>query len=142
MDYANFNQIRTTEELERTYENIDCIFVTNVFHHIPFCEHQEWMASLNRILKDKGVIVCFEHNPYNPVVKYKTYTEFNGENKFGEGMLKPVYCRSLMKNANMKNVKCNFTLFFLQRNNIFISIEKALFWLPLGAQYFVVGKKS
>jgi hypothetical protein len=69
-------------------------------------------------------------------------------------MLNPKYCKRLLLNKfyNIRigdketllkkdNIKLKYTYFFPWRNNFFTSIEKFLFWLPLGAQYCVYVKK-
>jgi hypothetical protein len=57
-------------------------------------------------------------------------------------MLKFSYCKKLLKNANSTKINRKYTLFFLWRNNFFESVERVLFWLPLGAQYYVLGKNE
>jgi SAM-dependent methyltransferase len=137
-----FQKIDTPEQLTVQYKDIDVIFTTNVFHHIPFEEHAEWMNALRNIIKksDKGVLVMFEHNPLNPVIFMKLYKEFHGENKWGESMLQPGYSKKLAKRAGFKNSRIFYTLFFLKRSSLIAKIENALSWLPFGAQYCLVAR--
>ena len=135
---VEYSIITTPEKLIDIYKSkVDCIFITNVFHHIPFDEHRMWIDALYNILQDDGNIFIFEHNPYNPIVR--RIFEIN-DTPFGACMVKPSYCRNLLKNAGFYDIKQKYTLFFLRRNKLFEIVEQALFQLPLGAQYYVWGK--
>ena len=137
---VQYDMVMSPGELLQVYKKpFDCIFISNVFHHIPFNEHQIWFHALYQILSNDGVIFIFEHNPYNPITKYIFH---NSEIDRGAIMLKPSYCYNLFRNTNIKKIKLKYTLFFLWRNVFFETIERMLFWLPLGAQYYIWGKKS
>jgi len=135
-----YNKIISPADLFRVYkkEFFDCIFISNVFHHIPFIEHQIWLDALYEIISKGGTIFIFEHNPYNPITKYIFNTSDIDK---GAIMLKPLYCRRLLKNANFTNINLKYTLFFLWRNIFFEYVERMLHWLPLGAQYYMRGNK-
>lgn len=113
--------------------------LSNVFHHITFPEHQEWMNALHNIVTNVGCIFIFEHNPYNPVTNHIFKTS---EIDRGATMLKPAYCYKLLQNANFTHIERNYALFFLWRNKLLTTIERGLYWLPLGAQYYVYARKE
>jgi ubiquinone/menaquinone biosynthesis C-methylase UbiE len=123
-------------------DSVDCVFITNVFHHIPFDEHNAWMKGLYETIKSGGKLIIFEHNPLNPIVYYKLYNEFHGTEKWGERMLNPKYTKRMLRKALFKNLYLNYTLFFLKRSNIIDNIEKYLRFVPFGAQYYIVGEKT
>jgi len=134
-----YDKIINTDDLTHIYKvSFDCIFISNVFHHISFQEHKKWIDALYNILSNEGNIFIFEHNPYNPITKYIFNTS---EIDRGAAMLTPSYCLSLLQNANFTKIKREYTLFFLWRNSFFEFFEKMLYWLPLGAQYYIWGKK-
>ena len=136
---VKYDNIITPEDLFAQYKKpFDCIFISNVLHHIPFDEHQTWIAALYKILSNEGSIFVFEHNPYNPITKYIFNTSDIDK---GAVMLKPSYCHNLLKNANFTKLKREYTLFFPWRNSFFEFVEQMFCWLPLGAQYFVWGRK-
>jgi len=56
-------------------------------------------------------------------------------------MLSPSYCFRLLKDANFTQIKREYTLFFLWRNRFFETLERVLYFLPMGAQYYFVGRK-
>jgi len=135
----HYNMITNPFDLSKAYkEPFDCIFISNVFHHIPINEHQFWLDALYGILSNKGFIIIFEHNPYNPITKYIFNTSKIDKDAT---MLNPSYCCSLLKKANFIDLRRDYTLFFLWRNGFFETIERILSWLPLGTQYYVIGRK-
>jgi len=136
---VTFNAILTPRELASVYAGkVDCVFITNVFHHIPRSEHQAWCNALHDVLAGSaGKIVIFEHNPCNPMTNY-IFHHSDADAKSGALMLKPSYCCNLLKNAGFSSIKRDYTMFFLKRSNFFVSLERKLTWLPLGAQYYVI----
>ena len=136
---VKYDNIVSPEDIVDIYkEPFDCIFISNVFHHIPFNEHHSWLDALYKILSKEGMIFIFEHNPYNPITRHIFNTS---EIDRGAVMLSPSYCNKLLKSINFKKIKQKYTLFFLWRNVFFETIEQMLYWLPLGAQYYMWGKK-
>lgn len=47
----------------------DAIFVSSVFHHIPFEMHYRILFDLKQKLKPKGLFFLFEHNVLNPITR-------------------------------------------------------------------------
>jgi SAM-dependent methyltransferase len=155
--YCDFAIVETINDLQ-IYKEIDCIIVNTVLHHIPQNEHEYWVNGLYNILTKNencagggGVIVIFEHNMKNPITK-----SFVKRSKIDENavMLNPRYCKRLLMNKfydtkigdkeillRRDNVKLRYTYFSPWRNKFFATIEKFLFWLPLGAQYCIYAKK-
>lgn len=137
---VRYNKIINPVELIDVYkeEFFDCIFISNVFHHIPFNEHHLWLDVLYKITSKDGIIFIFEHNPYNPIIKHI----FNKSSiDKGAVMLKPPYCKKLFQKHNFKSISRNYTLFFMWRNTFFEFIERMLCWLPMGAQYYIRSEK-
>jgi hypothetical protein len=56
-------------------------------------------------------------------------------------MIKPSYLCDSLKKQGFKKVRRNYTLYFLNRSKIFKTLESGLFWLPLGAQFYVTAEK-
>jgi trans-aconitate methyltransferase len=154
--YCEFNVIKSINDLQ-IYSNIDCIFISTVLHHIPQDEHENWIKYLSNLLSKGekltggGYIVIFEHNMKNPITKSIVKKSEGDKNAT---MLNPKYCKQLLQNNfyNIKikdkeimlkknNLKLRYTYFFPWRNIFFIFIERCLFWLPFGAQYYVFAIK-
>jgi SAM-dependent methyltransferase len=123
---------------------MDCVFVSNVFHHILYRDHQIYVDALYKVLKADGQVFIFEHNPYNPVTRFifKHNDCDSPKGEIGRGMLKPRYCTNLLKNAGFSDIQTDYTLFFLKRSPFFMKLEGLLKWLPLGAQYCAYAKRS
>jgi SAM-dependent methyltransferase len=137
---VQYDKIANTNDMLRVYkEPFDCIFISNVFHHIPFHEHNAWLSALYGILSDDGTIFIFEHNPHNPLTRHIFN---NSAIDVGAAMLNPSYCFGLLRDAGFTGIKREYALFFLWRNGFFETIERTLRWLPLGAQYVIWGKKN
>ena len=138
-DSARFDRIDYPDDLLRIYKNtFDCIFISNVFHHIPFEEHSYWLDVLYKLLSPNGSIFIFEHNPYNPLTK-RIFN--NSAIDKGAAMLSPSYCYGLLRKKPFSALRRNYTFFFLHRNRFFEYVERLLVWLPFGAQYYVWGRK-
>jgi SAM-dependent methyltransferase len=117
----------------------DLIFVANVFHHIPPETRMDAIQDIKHMLKQDGSLFIFEHNPYNPVTRHLVKTC-----PFDEAavLLKPAELKKLVKCEEMEICYLRYTLFFPAFLKIFRFIEPALFWLPLGGQYFLQAEKS
>ena len=48
-------------------ESVDGAFACCVFHHIPHEQHQQSLIELRRVLKPGGLLMIYEHNPFNPL---------------------------------------------------------------------------
>jgi ubiquinone/menaquinone biosynthesis C-methylase UbiE len=135
--FCRFETIESPDDLRKFDGLIDCIFIANVFHHIPPDEHRVWIKALHRIMKKGALIAVFEMNMYNPLAR--RFTEkcpFDADAAF----LAPSYCRKLTGDV-FGNAKLAYTFFFPWRNTFFTAIEHKLFWLPLGANYCVTAQK-
>jgi SAM-dependent methyltransferase len=153
--YCDFNVINNTDDLQ-IYNNIDCIFISTVLHHIPQEEHEYWINGLYNIITETkhnsgGGIVIFEHNMKNPLTKLTVKKSKIDDDAI---MLSPKYCKRLLLNKfyqtrngdkeillKRDTVKLQYTYFFPWRNGFFTFIEHMFFWLPLGAQYCVYARK-
>jgi SAM-dependent methyltransferase len=125
-----------TKDLQDKAATYDCVFVSNVFHHIPPAERKQAFAAIVQACQPDAAIVIFEHNPFNPVTRHLVNTcPFDKD----AVLLKPKELKALFQQAGMKNIQAEYTLFFpafLQRLRW---LEKYLGWLPLGGQYVVSG---
>src|SRR5262249_8660734 len=48
-------------------QTFDLAFTSCVFHHISTAEHRRWLEELLRVTRPGGLLVVFEHNPWNPL---------------------------------------------------------------------------
>lgn len=113
------------------------IFTSCVFHHIERRKHKFWISEIQRVLSSGARLVLFEHNPYNPltrrVVRMCPFDE-------GVTLLKASYVTRLLKSTGFKTSGPFYYFFFPRTLSFCRRLEPFLNWLPLGAQYFVVGR--
>lgn len=116
----------------------DLVFAGCVFHHIEHSEHAGLLHELNRVLRPGGHLFIFEHNPLNPLTRHAVNTCPFDENAVligGRSME-----RSFRK-AGLSQVSLKYRIFFPGMLKALRVVEPYLTWLPLGAQYYVHGRK-
>ncbi len=117
----------------------DLIFIACVFHHIPPQLHLDYMRLLNKLLKKKGDIIIFEHNPYNPITLHMVKTcPFDSD----AVLIRPGEMKFLLLDSGFKTMRTNFALFFPAFLKKLRPLEKKIGLVPLGGQYFVHGTKT
>jgi ubiquinone/menaquinone biosynthesis C-methylase UbiE len=116
--------------------HFDLAFAACVFHHIPHDQHAPLLGELRRVVRRGGLLVLYEHNPLNPLVR-KTVASC----PFDEGavLIPARTLRQRVASAGFEKVRSAYRVFFPRRFRALRPIERGLVWLPLGAQYYVVG---
>lgn len=116
----------------------DIIFISNVFHHIKFDLHSKIVDELYRVLKKGGLLIMFEHNTLNPITrKIVSECEFDRDAK----LLNYAYSKNLFKKAGFSYVSCRFILFIPPFLRKISCIDKMLWFVPLGGQYYIESYK-
>jgi SAM-dependent methyltransferase len=119
-------------------ESVDLVFSTCVFHHIDHADHAHWMRELWRILKVNGVLMIFEHNPFNPLtVSTVKHCPFDVNAK----LIPARQLISSVKNVGARNIELAYRIFFPNALSFLRPLEKRLKKIPLGAQYYVYARK-
>ena len=117
---------------------IDMAFAACVFHHIEHDLHVGLLAEIRRVLRPGGLMVVFEHNPLNPLTVHAVNTcPFDRNAR----LIRPWKMRDRLKQAGYAPLELTFRLFFPAALAPLRRLEPGLGWLPLGAQYYVVGRK-
>jgi 2-polyprenyl-3-methyl-5-hydroxy-6-metoxy-1,4-benzoquinol methylase len=114
------------------------VTISAVLHHVPPAERTAVYAELGRILKPGGRIYVFEHNPRNPLVRHvvaRTPIDANAilldAREVREGLLA----------AHRYEIETDYLMFVPPGITFLRGIDRALAWLPLGAQYAVAARK-
>jgi len=80
--------------------------------------------------------MVYEHNPFNPLTVRAVNTCPLDENAI---LIKAAEMGSRLVSAGFKQVDYNYRVFFPSALKRLRGLEDKIRWLPLGAQYFVVG---
>lgn len=121
-------------------EDFDFIFVSMVFHHINKVFYKEVLQELSRLLKKGGRLYVFEHNPNNPVTR-KVVRECPMDKN--AVLINPTELHKIISSLGFQRSKLKYTLFLPRHRFVkpFLGLEKWLYWLPLGAQYYILAIK-
>jgi SAM-dependent methyltransferase len=116
--------------------HVDVSFAVCVFHHVDKPDRAALVAEMQRVTRPGGLVMLFEHNPFNPLTRLVV-----SRVPFDEGvdLLPAGESRQLLHGAGLTDVKSRFILFAPSAAKGVIAAERALGWLPLGAQYVAVG---
>jgi len=118
--------------------SVDLVFTTCVFHHIPENEHAHWFSELTRILKANGLLIVFEHNPYNPLtVTTVKHCPFDINAK----LIKAHRLEALFREAGLLDCHTKYRIFFPAWLSFLRPLEKWLVKIPMGAQYYTYARK-
>ena len=120
---------------DRTF---DYVFVACVFHHIPAEHHLPVLHELHRVLKGRGMLMIYEHNPLNPLtVAAVNSCPFDAN----ACLIRSTAMRDKLVAAGFGRSRIRYRVFFPKVLQRLRWLEDRLAWLPLGAQYFVVGTR-
>jgi SAM-dependent methyltransferase len=113
----------------------DLIIAANVFHHIREKDRAEILLKLRALLKTDGMIIIFEHNPFNPLTLYivKTCPLDKGAALITLGR----FIR-LARECQLQVQEKRYVVFFPPFLKYFQKLEASLGFLPLGAQYMAL----
>lgn len=139
--YSNICNFKVSDENSIPYENnyFDVVFISNVFHHIPFNNHMSTLRLVKDVVKKKGIVFIIEHNPLNPFTKFIFKNcIFDKDAK----MLLPSYLFELLSGEEFTSAKLNYILFTPPALRWISFIDKYLSFIPLGAQYCIVANNE
>lgn len=119
-------------------DSYDVAYAACVFHHIDDPQHPRLLGELKRILRPGGFLFVFEHNPLNPLTRQAVNTCPFDEN----AVLIPGWrMKDRFKQAGFRSVGLRYRIFFPHLLSRLRGLEPYMTWLPLGAQYYVSGRK-
>lgn len=132
-DFAWFDGGRVPLD-DATY---DVAFVACVLHHVEAADHVRLLGELRRVVRPGGVVMVYEHNPYNPVTR-----KVVRECAYDEGvtLIAPHALMSGFRAAGMPEPALRYRVFFPRVLAALRPVEQVLGWLPLGAQYYVYAR--
>jgi SAM-dependent methyltransferase len=116
----------------------DVATVSAVLHHVPLGERPAVYAELGRVLKPGGRLYVFEHNPRNPLVRHviaRTPIDANAI------LLDASEVQAGLLDSARYEVETDYLMFMPPGIKFLRGVDRALAWLPLGAQYAVAALK-
>lgn len=117
--------------------NFDVVIAISVMHHVKPDNWQNLVNEMRRVLKPGGIIVIFEHNPWNPITRYIVANNSIDEDAI---LLKPNITQKLLRKSGFLNIKTRYIIFTPFSGSFFRFLDNILRRLPLGAQYYTIGK--
>ncbi|MAE96453.1 MAG: hypothetical protein CL910_17530 [Deltaproteobacteria bacterium] len=116
----------------------DLTYAVNVLHHVAPAAWPAFAAELARVTRAGGLVVVFEHNPWNPLTRIVVNRcEFDEHAVLlGHGKLRALLAESGLRECDHRHI-----LFFPWAGSLWAALERALGWLPLGAQHLVAARK-
>jgi ubiquinone/menaquinone biosynthesis C-methylase UbiE len=118
--------------------SFDGVFAVSVLHHVPPPERAAFMAEMMRAIRPNGAAIIIEHNPLNPVTQHiVSRCAFDAD----AVLLRQRQVAQLLEEAGASVVDRRYLGFSPFRHALIERAERALGWLPLGAQYCVLGIK-
>jgi SAM-dependent methyltransferase len=135
---GNEDYVYISDSIPLANDSQDIVFTACVFHHIPHAEHKHWLEELRRITRPGGLLIIFEHNPYNPLTVRAVNTcplDVNAK------LITASTMSSRVKDADWSKSTVEYKLFFPSVLRKLRRLERNLTWLPLGAQYRLAALK-
>lgn len=117
--------------------SMDVTFTVCVLHHVSPGYRNGFVREMVRVTRKGGLVVIMEHNPLNPL----TLRAVNHCDLDDDAILLRMRTTSrLLLRRKIPLVEKRFIFFTPFGGGFFTWLDNFLGWLPLGAQYYVVGQ--
>jgi SAM-dependent methyltransferase len=116
----------------------DIAYAMCVFHHIDAQQHISLLSELRRVLKPKGLLFVFEHNPYNPLT-VRVVNRCPIDEK--AVLISSDTMAKRLLQAGFDTTIIRYRIFFPSFLGFLRPLEPALSRVPLGGQYYAMSKK-
>jgi SAM-dependent methyltransferase len=117
--------------------SFDAASAVCVFHHIPVAQRVGLARDVRRVLRAGGMFVIFEHNPLNPLTMHVVNNcEFDKD----AVLLRRRETETLLNEAGFRDVYTRFILTLPAKGRMLRAVDQLFARIPLGAQYFTVGR--
>jgi SAM-dependent methyltransferase len=127
-----------TSDPARLRSDYTLIVIANVLHHVDPRHRSEVVKDLSGRLENGGVLAIFEHNPANPLTR-RTVDRCPFDKDVV--LLPPSETLGMATAAGLEQIRRDYIVFLPHALAALRFLESSLAWLPLGAQYVVLGKK-
>lgn len=118
-------------------DSFDLAYTICVMHHVAPGDWRDFLKEMRRVVKPGGIVAVFEHNPLNPLTLRVVNSCPMDDNAV---LLRSGQLVDLLTQTGLDGVRKRFILFTPFAGRLFEWFDRALGWLPLGAQYFATGR--
>jgi SAM-dependent methyltransferase len=133
VDYQTYDGQR----LPYDNDTFDATYAICVMHHVPQANWSRFVAEMTRVTRPGGLVILFEHNPYNPLTRRAVSTcPFDAD----AVLLSKRTASGYLRQAGLEDVQGEYILTIPAIDGFLRKIDGALGKLPVGAQYYVVGR--
>jgi SAM-dependent methyltransferase len=128
-----------TTDLKDLDADYDLIVASNVLHHVEPPDRERVFREIAGRLAPGGRFLIFEHNPLNPLTRWVVkHCPFDD----GVQLLTPGEISGYFHKVGLRKVSRDYIVFFPRALASLRSFERALDWLPAGAQFAMLGRKE
>jgi SAM-dependent methyltransferase len=127
------------ERLPWGEETFDVTFCAGVVQVLPPERRSAFLGELRRVTGGRGIVVVFEHNPYNPLTRLAVRRFSLGHDA---QMLPARQLVDLAERAGLAVLERAHILLLPSESRVARKVERRLERLPLGAQYVVVARPA
>ena len=115
----------------------DGAFACCVLHHIDHALHEQTLREIRRVIRPGGILMIYEHNPYNPLTVSAVRNCPFDENAV---LISARDLKRTFRAAGFTRFQLAYRVFFPTALKSLRGLEARLRWLPLGAQYSLTAK--
>jgi SAM-dependent methyltransferase len=113
--------------------SFDVVFAMCVWHHVPPKQWTTFLSELSRVLVPKGLLLVYEHNPWNPLTRLAVSRCAFDEDAV---LLSAFQAARRVRQSGFAKISTDYLLFLPFKSGIIRRWEAAMFRkIPLGAQY-------
>jgi SAM-dependent methyltransferase len=137
--WATYSAYKEGDPLPYEDDAFDVSFAICVFHHVPVDARPALVREMSRVTRRDGLVVIFEHNPWNPLTRKAVRDcPFDEDAR----LLSRHATTRLIAGAGLACLESPYIIFFPREGPRLERIERRLGWLPIGAQYYVAGRRD
>ena len=107
-------------------------------HHVPPPDRARFSSELARVVRPGGIVVVFEHNPFNPLTRLAVARCDFDEDAV---LLSPRRTVELLEGAGLRSVEQRYVILFPSDRRRLRALERAARRLPLAAQFYVAARR-
>lgn len=126
------------QQLPYPENRFDVCTATCVMHHVDPLSWGNFIREMVRVLKPGGVVVIFEHNPFNPVTRIVVNRCPFDEDAI---LISAKQLQAMVKSSGIPHPEREYILTFPFHESISLATDRVLRSIPIGAQYVVSGRK-